>query len=1195
MPESVSSQLARVLMRDDTVIFVGSGVSRWSGLPTWAGLIRALRDELERLGRNSGIVARELDAGELLLAASYGVDQLTDVERARYLKSAIQVEGATPSALHEAVVRLGPSCFITTNYDKLLEDALRAHRPQENFEVVTPVDRIEIPSIVQARAHHFVFKPHGDVGASDSIVLTREDYRKLQGSRKAVFEATRTLLMSRPVVFVGFGLRDPDFLLMRDYLFNTYETNPADHLALMPDVSEEERGYWRRHYGIELVSYATQPDDAPGGPHAPLLTALERTISKAAEALAPEDAPVNLEKVLWSLARFARSVSGEGNMLEQEYPLTLQPGGIRFYDARLHKALAGDAVTSLASYEGHLIINGAPGAGKSHSVKLVRRVLARKLESDCLGEKTPIAAALRVPVQVLMRDYEDDLTSLLEAALPVDVSLDWLLDSGNGYFILDGFNEAALTSERENLLMDQLGSFLRAASTSSVIITTRNPNQLAGIKIPVAEVGPVPEEVVLKALKERKVHADELNPVALRLLGRPLFFSAMLADRISVEATNSVHDVYRQLMAESDLDFASRFTSVVSLIQILPEVAFRMIDRGDISLDLTEAEHALSRTLPAEISADEVIDFLLESGVLVATPRKTLAFYHHSVTEYLAAYHLAALFDLDTKVLAGFLGRRDWDQAILLSLGFLDQGSAEDVHRRIMTADAEMGLRSLFFVEHDQEQWIGRSLHLLPDLADADNPRFGLESILRGLPLTEEHLHALTVIAAGSTRLAGTSLGLAARIAPQQMRNEVIDAIVSGRGGYNFLAGLGDTYGEYMPLSDVRHVLDLLEAVPLSASQTASLLNGTEEVDQEENFISVRAGAEKFLSRLQPEVLVEIAQQSNSALVRVAAAESLRYCREVSAIKFARTEIVSGSRYAVIIHYFQLRFGEPRGSQLPPVDKKLIDALLLALREPVLGRWASGLLRLIVKLQPEAVRLIDPEAATGLEKAMRLWITRGDQAFAIYFAALLDSEISWVSEPVEALEAVEAWDSDLVIRVLRTRDLHIARPVLEAIVSRVGLSDIHLDFDDPEWWVDWLAEVATEDRFAAMRLGEVLAQFTTGAARQGLLSQFENRTHVRRLLGDLVLTLFAELSADDFSPNALEWILGTAEDRADVWRPSLLARVATESMVKERLLPLLTAAIVEGRESLGSLVTLLRQIGEMHGRRYVSEDGAILV
>ncbi len=72
-----TEHLKKILSYKDTVIFVGSGVSRLSGLPSWSGLIQDLIDYLDKIGIDSTLTQKEFDNGDLLQAASFGVDKLS--------------------------------------------------------------------------------------------------------------------------------------------------------------------------------------------------------------------------------------------------------------------------------------------------------------------------------------------------------------------------------------------------------------------------------------------------------------------------------------------------------------------------------------------------------------------------------------------------------------------------------------------------------------------------------------------------------------------------------------------------------------------------------------------------------------------------------------------------------------------------------------------------------------------------------------------------------------------------------------------------------------------------------------------------------------------------------------------------------------------------------------------------------------
>src|ERR1043166_8740512 len=259
----MNDQLTQALKKEDTVIFVGSGISCWAGLPSWSKLLDQLASYLASAGRDGDLVRREAQQ-DLLQAASYGFDQLTPMEIGKFMRDACRVDTAKPHEIHRKLVTLGPRCFITTNYDQLIEKAAEQWQSTRPFKRVTNRQPFEEADIIQARTLDFIFKPHGDVGDVESIVLTREQYRKLLegGEWHHALESLKTLLVTRRVVYLGFGLRDPDFLLLRDVLANTWKGGTRDHYAVVADVGPGEINYWRKNYGIHLIPYATveRPD-----------------------------------------------------------------------------------------------------------------------------------------------------------------------------------------------------------------------------------------------------------------------------------------------------------------------------------------------------------------------------------------------------------------------------------------------------------------------------------------------------------------------------------------------------------------------------------------------------------------------------------------------------------------------------------------------------------------------------------------------------------------------------------------------------------------------------------------------------------------------------------------------------------------------------------------------------------------------
>ena len=116
--------IRRFLDRPDAVVFIGSGISCWAGLPNWRRMSEELAEFLDENGESYTLLRREVADSDLLQAASYGFSKLTPLAIGEFVRKAVQLGSAKPCEIHKAIVQLGPSCYITTNYDNLIEQAL---------------------------------------------------------------------------------------------------------------------------------------------------------------------------------------------------------------------------------------------------------------------------------------------------------------------------------------------------------------------------------------------------------------------------------------------------------------------------------------------------------------------------------------------------------------------------------------------------------------------------------------------------------------------------------------------------------------------------------------------------------------------------------------------------------------------------------------------------------------------------------------------------------------------------------------------------------------------------------------------------------------------------------------------------------------------------------------------------------------
>ena len=434
-------KLHQVLKRSDTVLFIGSGVSTWSGLPSWADAVEELAQFLEEAGVNPDLVKVEAKKGDLIQAASYGLDRLTEQQMGEFIRSLCRCGTARPKEIHRKIVNLGPRCYVTTNYDDLIEQSLRKWHEGRPFQTVTNRHLTETAAIAQTHASDYVFKPHGDADDMASIIMSREQYRALlpQGDRHAALEALWILLVSRPVVYLGFGLRDPDFMYLRDTIRNTFKGGTRDHYAVMADVSDAECDYWRRQYGIHIVGYATKPGSDGRTDHTELVALLDDLLEKAGDVTGDGFDPSGSDSVL-ALARHAGRLMG-GATLGNELQLRVhaEPSGTRrrdwldrFDHSRVEEFLDGGPARSL--------LIGLPGAGKSHAVRRSAARLAEELNKACLVESFEPESVV-VPVLVDLKMYRGNLTELVDQALPAGLPFATLSQHFKVKVFLDAFNE----------------------------------------------------------------------------------------------------------------------------------------------------------------------------------------------------------------------------------------------------------------------------------------------------------------------------------------------------------------------------------------------------------------------------------------------------------------------------------------------------------------------------------------------------------------------------------------------------------------------------------------------------------------------------------------------------------------------------------------------------------------------------------
>lgn len=219
------------------VPFVGAGFSMISGLPSWSDLMAGLTDQLD-VSTAVREVARELhhpDFAELL-------DSVTSSERqiVRYLQKRIDDPRVTPGEQHALLCRLDPLTVLTTNWDRLIEAELR--RMGRRPTIITD-DRSVAEFCFTENTN--VLKLHGTIEQQDSLVYQKSQYVRYWEHRPALSSLVKVLFSTQNLLFLGYGLGDPNVSDLLQTVHRDLGRLPREHWRLRFQESELDET-WRR-------------------------------------------------------------------------------------------------------------------------------------------------------------------------------------------------------------------------------------------------------------------------------------------------------------------------------------------------------------------------------------------------------------------------------------------------------------------------------------------------------------------------------------------------------------------------------------------------------------------------------------------------------------------------------------------------------------------------------------------------------------------------------------------------------------------------------------------------------------------------------------------------------------------------------------------------------------------------------------
>lgn len=265
LSEPLLSDLRDAYLGEDLLVFAGAGVSAAAGLPSGKRLVELLVDE----ARGRHVAASTLEAITALLAGERLIDALSAVKAAlgpgdfgAAVERLLDDKGLETPAIASAIASLTPCLrgVLTTSVDHVLERAF-----QGSWPALASVTGPEL------RRRHYILKLHGTLSDRESWVFTRDEQERAMYADPKLQTAFYAVLHGSPILFVGYGLADADFVQVLSRVRVFAGDQPPRRFALVAqETITPDRRARLEGSGVQIIPYAN-----PDGKHGEVVRILD--------------------------------------------------------------------------------------------------------------------------------------------------------------------------------------------------------------------------------------------------------------------------------------------------------------------------------------------------------------------------------------------------------------------------------------------------------------------------------------------------------------------------------------------------------------------------------------------------------------------------------------------------------------------------------------------------------------------------------------------------------------------------------------------------------------------------------------------------------------------------------------------------------------------------------------------------------
>ncbi len=194
----ILKELSESIRNEEVAIFIGSGFSYVASegkIPNGVELSELLQRKVTK---------KNMEKWPLDKAATYYEFQKNRKSLIEFLKPILDKGGATH--LHKMVAEILPvKQFITTNYDRHLEDSIKLTRGK--VSIVENED-----DILNIDSDNVVYKIHGSLQGDDNLVISENDFQNLEKKNPYLYKKLNNIFMTKKILFLGYSIEDSNIV-----------------------------------------------------------------------------------------------------------------------------------------------------------------------------------------------------------------------------------------------------------------------------------------------------------------------------------------------------------------------------------------------------------------------------------------------------------------------------------------------------------------------------------------------------------------------------------------------------------------------------------------------------------------------------------------------------------------------------------------------------------------------------------------------------------------------------------------------------------------------------------------------------------------------------------------------------------------------------------------------------------------------